>query len=51
LAWRRRLNLTGIRVLIVEDDDDARALVAKVLKPVQPAELITVVASLATRRN
>ncbi len=25
-------DLTGIRVLIVEDDDDARALVAKVLQ-------------------
>jgi CheY-like chemotaxis protein len=53
-------DLTGIRVMIVEDDDDARALVAKVLEgqgarveavSVQPAELITVVARLATRRN
>lgn len=75
-------DLTGIRVLIVEDDDDARTLVPEVLqgqgapvdvvastrtedrlrarragfqmhlpKPVQPAERITVVASLATRHD
>ena len=56
-------DLTGIRVLIVEDEEHARARVTKVHEgqgarfqlhlpvPVPPAEPITVVASLATRRN